>query len=167
MAGDIEATLEQPQGRYAVRRMLALNLEQELRPGIGAFARLSWSDGRSQNWMYTEMDRAASAGLAFDGALWGRGRAELHSGGDSAGLAMNLGALSAPHRRFLEAGGIGFITGDGRLRYRPELAVEAYYDRHISHGLHAALNAQLIANPAYNADRGPIALLALRLRSAF
>jgi high affinity Mn2+ porin len=167
VAGDIEATLIQPQGRYAEKRMAALNLEQELAEGIGAFARLSWNDGRSQTWMYTEMDRAASAGLAFDGALWGRGAEALHSVGDTAGIAANIGTLSAPHRRFLEAGGFGFITGDGRLRYRPEVAVEAYYDRHISYGLHVALDAQLIANPAYNADRGPVALLGLRLRSAF
>ncbi len=167
VAGDIEATLLQPEGRYAAKRMAALNLEQELAAGVGVFARLSWNDGRTQQWMYTEMDRAASAGLVLDGALWGRGLADLHSGGDTVGLAANLAGISAPHQRFLAAGGTGFITGDGRLRYRHELAVEAYYDRHISYGLHAALNAQVIANPAYNGDRGPIALLGLRLRSAF
>ncbi len=166
VGGDIGATLVQPQGRYAEKRMAALNAEQELAPGIGGFVRLSWNDGRSQNWMYTEMDRAASAGLAFDGSLWGRGAEALHSG-DTAGIAANIGTLSAPHRRFLAAGGFGFITGDGQLRYRPELVMEAYYDRHISYGLHAALDAQIIANPAYNADRGPVAVLGLRLRSAF
>ena len=167
VADDIAATTVQPQGRYAQKRMAVLNLEQEVAEGIGVFARFSWNDGRSQDWMFTEMDRAASAGIVLDGVLWGRGADALHSGGDSIGLAGNVGGISAPHRRFLEAGGIGFITGDGRLRYRPEVALEAYYDRHISHGLHVALNAQLVANPAYNADRGPVALLGLRLRTAF
>ncbi len=167
IAGDIEATMIQPQGRYASKRMAVLNLEQEIAEHVGVFARLSWNDGRTQQWMYSEMDRAASAGLVLDGALWGRGAESLHSAGDTLGLAANLAALSAPHHRFIEAGGTGFLIGEGRLRYRPELAVESYYDRHISHGLHAALNVQLIANPAYNADRGPILLLGLRLRSAF
>lgn len=167
VANDVEATLVQPQGRYAAKRMAVLNLEQELAEGVGVFARLSWNDGRTQQWMYSEMDRAASAGLVLDGALWGRGAETLHSAGDTVGLAVNVAGLSAPHRRFTEAGGVGFLIGEGRLRYRPEVALESYYDRHISHGLHAALNFQLIANPAYNADRGPIALLGLRLRSAF
>ncbi len=167
LAGDLEATQSQPQGRYAAKRMAVLNLEQEVAAGVGVFARLSWNDGRTQQWMYSEMDRAASAGVVLDGALWGRGAATLHSAGDTVGLAVNLAGLSAAHRRFTEAGGIGFLIGEGRLRYKPELAVESYYDRHISHGLHAAANVQVIANPAYNADRGPILLLGLRLRSAF
>jgi high affinity Mn2+ porin len=167
VSGDIAATLVQPQGRYAEKRMAVLNLEQEIAAGIGAFARFSWNDGRSQQWMYTEMDRAASAGLVLDGALWGHAAETPHQADDTLGLAVNVAQLSAPHRRFLEAGGAGFIIGEGRLRYRPEVALETYYDRHISHGLHAALNVQLITNPAYNADRGPIALFGLRLRSAF
>jgi high affinity Mn2+ porin len=160
VANDIEATLVQPQGRYAVKRMAVLNAEQEVAEGIGLFLRLSWNDGKTQNWMYTEMDRAASAGVSVNGGRWGRG-------GDTVGLAANVGGLSPSHRRFLEAGGIGFITGDGRLRYRPEVAVETYYDMHVAYGLHIAGDIQLIVNPAYNADRGPVALFALRLRSAF
>ena len=160
VANDIEATGAQPQGRYAAKRMVTLNAEQELAEGVGVFARLSWNDGRTQQWMYTEMDRAASAGLSLNGGRWG-------FAADTVGLAGNIATLSTPHRRFLETGGIGFITGDGRLRYRPEVAVESYYDHQIRPGMHAALNLQLIANPAYNTDRGPVALLGLRLRSFF
>ena len=42
--------------------MLALNIEQDLTDDLGAFTRLFWNDGWTQNWMYTEMDRAVSAG---------------------------------------------------------------------------------------------------------
>ncbi len=63
--------------------------------------------------------------------------------------------------------GIGFIVGDGRLNYAPEWVTELYYDARLAPGLNAALNYQLVVNPAYNADRGPVNVFALRLRTAF
>ncbi len=36
-------------------------------------------------------------------------------------------ALSAAHRDFLAAGGLGLLIGDGRLNYRPEQILETYY----------------------------------------
>lgn len=154
------ATFEQNPGGYRRKLMAVLNLEQELADGIGAFARLSWNDGRTQNWSFTEMDRAVSAGLSVNGARWGRGR-------DTAGLGFNLGWISDGRRRFLEAGGAGFIVGDGRLSYRPEFVTEAYYSFHAAAGVDVTANYQFLLNPAYNAGRGPVHLLALRLRTAF
>ncbi|MDO9708604.1 carbohydrate porin [Paracraurococcus lichenis] len=142
------------------KQMLALNLEQELTRELGAFARLGWNDGRAQNWMFTEMDWSVSGGLSLTGQRWERP-------GDTVGLAFNLGGLSSPHRRFLEAGGIGFITGDGRLNYAPETTFETYYDARLAPGLNLALDAQLVVNPAYNTDRGPVPIVALRLHAAF
>ena len=68
--------------------MLALNWEQELTDDLGVFARLSWNDGRTQNWMFTEMDRAVSGGLSLRGLRWGRPA-------DTVGLAANVGWVSA------------------------------------------------------------------------
>ncbi|MBX6746936.1 MAG: carbohydrate porin, partial [Acetobacteraceae bacterium] len=96
----------------------------------------------------------------LEGRRWGRPE-------DRVGLAVNVGGLSTPHRRFLEAGGIGFILGDGRLSYRPEWVTETYYDWRLGPGLNATADAQFILNPAYNADRGPVMVLSLRLRAAF
>ena len=110
--------------------------------------------------MYTEMDRAVSGGLSLRGPRWNRPE-------DTVGLAANVGWISEGRRRYLEAGGIGFITGDGRLNYRPEWVTEAYYDARVAPGLNLALNYQLAVNPAYNADRGPVHLFALRTRVAF
>jgi len=45
--------------------------------------------------------------------------------------------------------------------------VETYYDAQIAKGLNAALDYQLIANPAYNADRGPVSVLSFRLHGEF
>lgn len=160
LTGDPTATTENPRGSYRRKRMLVLNLEQELADGVGAFARLSWNDGRAQNWMFTEIDDAVSGGLSLEGRRWGRP-------GDTVGLAAHWGGLSAAHRRFLAAGGLGFITGDGRLSYGRELAAEAYYDARLAPGLNAALDYQLLVNPAYNRDRGPVSVFGLRLRTAF
>ena len=145
---------------YRVKWMAAANFEQEITRGIGIFGRVSWNDGRSQNWMFTEMDWAISGGISVNGQHWARP-------GDTVGLAGNLGGLTPAHRRFLAAGGLGFLTGDGRLRYRPEAIAETYYDARLGPGLHAALGYQLIVNPAYNADRGPVSVFSLRLRAAF
>jgi len=156
---DPDADPEKLRG-YRTKAMLALNWEQQWNDSVGTFARLGWNDGKSQAWMFTEMDWSASAGLAVNGWSWERF-------GDTAGVAFNVGGLHAPQRRFLEAGGLGFVLGDGRLRYAPEVALEAYYDAEILPGLNAALGAQLIVNPGHNADRGPVPIAAFRLRAAF
>jgi high affinity Mn2+ porin len=153
-------TFDRNPGGYRLKHNAALNFEQELTDDLGAFARLSWNDGRTQNWMFTEMDRAVSAGLSLRGLRWDRPA-------DTVGLAGNVGWISAGRRRYLEAGGIGFITGDGRLSYGPEWVTELYYDARVAPGLNVALNYQFVVNPAYNNDRGPVNILALRLRTAF
>jgi high affinity Mn2+ porin len=145
---------------YRLKHMVALNIEQELTNDLGVFARLSWNDGRTQNWMFTEMDRAVSAGLSLRGLRWDRPS-------DTVGLATNVGWISEGRQRYLEAGGIGFITGDGRLNYAPEWITELYYDARVAPGLNMALNYQLVVNPAYNADRGPVNIFGLRARIAF
>ena len=145
---------------YRVKWMAAVNFEQEVARGIGIFGRFSWNDGRSQNWMFTEMDWAISGGVSVSGQLWNRA-------GDTFAIGTNIGGISSQHRRFLENGGIGFIVGEGRLNYRPEWITETYYDARIGPGLNAALGYQLLVNPAYNADRGPVSVFALRLHAAF
>jgi high affinity Mn2+ porin len=153
-------TFDKNPGGYRLKHNLAFNMEQALTDDLGAFLRLSWNDGRTQNWMYTEMDRAVSAGLSLQGLRWGRPA-------DTVGLAGNVGWISEGRRRYLEAGGIGFITGDGRLSYGPEWITEAYYDARLAPGVNVALNYQLVVNPAYNNDRGPVNVFAVRVRTAF
>ncbi len=160
LAGDIDATRESPTGSYRRKVMLVLNGEQEIADELGLFSRLSWNDGRNQQWMYTEMDWAISAGLSLGGGRWGRPA-------DTVGLAGNIGGLSSQHRRFLAAGGTGFILGDGRLSYRPEQVVEVYYDARLAPGINMAGNIQLVNHPGHNADRGPIAVFSLRMRVVF
>ncbi len=137
-----------------------ISFDQQITRDFGIFARFSWGDHRVQSWMFTEHDTAISGGGALRGESWGRP-------GDTIGLGTNIGFASAGRRRYMEAGGIGFIVGDGRLNYRPEWITELYYDARVAAGVNVALNYQLAVNPGFNADRGPVHLLALRARTAF
>ena len=75
--------------------------------------------------------------------------------------------LSPDQARYTAAGGLGVLVGDGRLSYASEIVVEAYYGFQIAKGLIATLDYQLLINPAYNTDRGPVHLFAGRLNARF
>ena len=101
-----------------------MNLEQEIAPAIGVFARYGWSDGKTEAWAFTQIDRSASGGIVLNGRLWKRKD-------DVAGAAAVRNFLTGDDRRFLAAGGLGFIIGDGRLNYSPETIAETYYSLHV------------------------------------
>ena len=107
------------------------------------------------------MANSILGGLSLDGASWDRKD-------DTVGLAIETSAISRSAQAYLNAGGLGLLIGDGRLtHYGHEVALESYYDAQLFKGINAALDYQLIANPAYNADRGPISVFSLRLHGAF
>ena len=62
---------------------------------------------------------------------------------------------------------MGTIIGDGALRYRPEAVMETYYAYSSSDWSTVTLDYQLVVDPGYNADRGPVSIFALRLHAAF
>jgi high affinity Mn2+ porin len=129
--------------------------DQELGGGVGAFARLSWNDGRTESFTFTEIDRSIAGGLSLDGAIWRRPS-------ESAGIALAINGLSSDHRHYLESGGTGLILGDGSLSYSPEEIVEAYYMMRPWHFLQIGPDVQYIRNPGYNAARGPVPVYAIR-----
>jgi hypothetical protein len=146
------ATVRKVQSKYAI----GLNVEQELSRDAGAFARLSWNDGRTETFAYAEIERSLAVGASVKGRAWGRAD-------DTLGLAWALNGLSADHRAYLGAGGLGFFIGDGQLDYGPELILEGFYSARLLPGVWASLDGQYIANPAYNRDRGPVKFLAARV----
>jgi high affinity Mn2+ porin len=141
---------------YRYKTGYGVNAEQELAKNVGAFARLGWSDGQNEAWVFADVDRTASLGLSFKCEAWGRP-------GDTLGLAGVINAISSTHRDFLAAGGTGILAGDGALSYGPEQIVETYYDVRLAPHLNAALDYQFVANPAYNRARGPVSIFAIRL----
>lgn len=162
-AGLREGDPDPDRGRaFRTKAMAALNVEQALNDSLGIFMRVGWNDGRSQNWMFTDMDWSVSAGAAVNGWSWERWS-------DTVGVGVHVGGLSGPHRRYREAGGSGFVVGRSAeaLRYAPEAVVEAYYDVEFAAGLNGALSLQAVFNPGYDAARGPVAVAAVRLRAAF
>ncbi len=81
---------------------------------------------------------------------------------------MEDAALSQSGLKFLAAGGLGILVGDGALYHaNDEKIVEAYYNAALLSAFAVTLDYQFIANPAYNADRGPVSVLGLRLHTQF
>ncbi|MFO0804227.1 MAG: carbohydrate porin [Gemmataceae bacterium] len=146
--------------QYRIKYGFGMSVEQELADGVGAFMRAGWNDGQWESWAFTEIDRTISCGLQFAGNRWRRPN-------DRFGLAMVFNGLSNAHRDYLAAGGIGFIIGDGRLRYGPEEIAELYYNLALKPGMVVAFDLQGVNNPAYNRDRGPAAIAAIRLHYEF
>ena len=139
---------------------LAGSVNAELGSGLSAFARLSFNDGQNETWAFTEVDRSAALGAVQSGSRWGREA-------DEAGAALVVSGLSGPHRRYLQAGGLGFILGDGGLDYGSEIIGELYYRAAISKEVSIAGTWQPIINPAYNRDRGPVQVFTARAHVAF
>jgi high affinity Mn2+ porin len=137
---------------------IALNLEQALSADVGLFGRASVADGKTETYAFTEIDRSASAGFLLKGNDWGRGQ-------DIFGMALARNELSKVHRQYLALGGLGFFIGDGKLNYRPETLFETFYNVNVTKGTWVSLDWQRIKNPAYNADRGPVNVVAVRLHA--
>jgi high affinity Mn2+ porin len=74
-----------------------------------------------------------------------------------------VNGISAVHRQFLAAGGLGITVGDGKLNYGKEEILEAYYSFAMRWGVSVSPDSQFVVNPAYNRDRGPASIFALRL----
>lgn len=132
----------------------------ELAPDWGGFMRLSWNDGRNETWAFDEVDGSAALGTEWTPAAWGREQ-------DRWGAAEAVNILSGPHRRYLAAGGVGFLLGDGSLHYGPELVTETYYRVQVRDWLQVSPDAQFIVNPGYNRARGPVPVWGVRFHVQF
>ena len=139
-----------------------VNFEQPLADEgeTGIFGRLGWSDGSHETWAYTEADSHASLGVQINGVHWGRKE-------DNLGLAYAVNGLSTQHKDYLEAGGSGFMLGDGKLDYGPEQVLEAYYRVQLGQYIQISPDFQFIQNPGYNKDRGPVEVYGMRAHLSF
>ncbi|MDE2295077.1 MAG: carbohydrate porin [Gammaproteobacteria bacterium] len=146
---------------YRGRFGASLAIEQSVANGVGVFARIGKAAGNVETYEFTDADRTVSAGVSIDGTHW-------HRGGDTIGAGFAVNGISAARERFLAAGGLGLLVGDGRLPHpATERIVETYYSAALGSHTHAAIDYQRIVNPGYNRDRGPVSVFALRLHVAF
>lgn len=147
--------------RYQSKPGVVLNLEQQLLPDLGVFARLSVNDGSKEAFEFTEINRSISAGLSLKGDRWQRPK-------DTVGLAVVVNDMSGDARRYFAAGGLGILIGDGRLpHYDYEKIGEVYYSLSVIEGLTLSADYQFIANPGYNPDRGPVSVIGGRIHAEF
>lgn len=137
-----------------------VNLEQAITDDIGVFGRWSWNDGKTEIMAFTDIDASLSLGTSIKGTKWGRPD-------DVIGLGGAINALSRDHRDFIAAGGLGVLIGDGALNYRKERILETYYAYALTKQLTLTADYQLITNPAYNADRGPVHVFSGRFHGEF
>ncbi|HEV2200014.1 MAG TPA: carbohydrate porin [Bryobacteraceae bacterium] len=149
---DVTATRQPGRLKYGV----GINMEQEVSKGIGVFARLGWSDGKTESFAFTAMDRLATGGVSVKGDRWKRPE-------DVAATELTVGGISGVHASYLAHGGNDFLIGDGALTYAPEYIWESYYSARVFKGFFTTLDAQRVNNPAYNQARGPLWILSLRL----
>ncbi len=151
IGGSIEST-----GPSSIKYGFGVNLEQELTGYLGIFARGNWNDGHTATWAFTEIDNNAQLGMSMKGKLWKRAF-------DTWGLALSTNGISKDHQEYLEAGGHGFIVGDGQLNYNRENILETYYSTQLASFLFVTLDYQFVINPAYNKDRGPEHIVGIRV----
>jgi high affinity Mn2+ porin len=167
--GDAVALAEQTGGvpstalvrKYKSRGGVALNFQQGLTGELGMFARISYDDGSQEAYEFTEINRGLSTGISLKGAGWNRA-------GDTIGAAYIVSGVSDAAQRYFAAGGLGILIGDGQLpHYGLENGFETYYSAQLTSWFAATADYQLIVNPAYNRDRGPVNIFGLRLHAEF
>jgi len=146
---------------YTSRPGISLNLEQQVTDTLGVFARAGWADGNVEPWDFTDIDRTISAGVSINGKQWGRPD-------DTIGIAGVVNGISGVHQAFLNAGGLGILIGDGQLPHPgPEQIFETYYSYALSSSTRLSVDYQLIVNPGYNTDRGPVNVFSGRVHWQF
>ena len=147
--------------RYRSRFGASLSLEQQITPQLGAFIRAGKAGGNVEAYEFTDVDRTLAAGVSLQGSSW-------HRPDDTLGFAAIDNGISAARQAYLNAGGLGILIGDGKLPHPgPEQIIETYYSAAVWKFVRFGLDYQWISHPAYNRDRGPVSVVAVRLHAQF
>lgn len=145
---------------YRTKWGYGINLEQGLTEDVGAFLRWGWNNGQTETQAFTDIDRSLSGGVAIKGTSWAREH-------DTVGFGFAVNGIAGSQVDYLSRGGATMFIGDGALRYQTERVLESYYSAEIFKGAYASLDYQFIANPAYNAARGPVNFFGVRAHYEF
>lgn len=151
------ALMRQYRGRFGG----IVSLEQPITPMLGVFARIGKAAGNVEVYEFTEIDRSVSLGASLKGASWQRPL-------DTLGIVAIDNGISAIREEYLNLGGLGILVGDGRLPHPgPEQTLETYYSLAVFSGALVSLDYQWVKNPAYNTERGPVSIVAVRVHAQF
>jgi high affinity Mn2+ porin len=135
-------------------------MEQQIVPELGMFVRAGIASGEVEPYEFTDVDRTLATGVSISGKLWGRSD-------DNLSIAGVLNTIGSQHRAYFDAGGLGILIGDGKLpNAGPEQIMEVSYSLPVSVA-RVTFDYQLLINPAYNRDRGPVSVIGTRFRSQF
>jgi high affinity Mn2+ porin len=146
---------------YHSRAGVSLSFEQQLSADLGLLARYGKAGGNVEVYEFTDVDRTLVAGLSLQGRRWGRPD-------DTVGLLGISNGISAEREQFLNAGGLGILVGDGKLPHPgSEQIIETYYRWPVRTWVQLTLDYQYVINPAYNMDRGPVSIVAVRIHAQF
>jgi high affinity Mn2+ porin len=147
--------------QYRSRLGASLDAEQQLSPDLGLFARIGKAAGNVETYEFSDIDRSVSAGLSIKGSAWRRAQ-------DTIGVAAIVDGISAEREQYLNAGGLGILVGDGKLPHPgPEQIAETYYRLGVFSNAQLSFDYQWVRNPAYNTDRGPVSIFAVRVHAQF
>jgi len=147
--------------KYRSRDGVSFSLEQQISADVGAFVRAGGAGGNVEAYEFTDVDRTLAVGLSLRGSRWGRSA-------DTLGIATIFNGISATRERYLDAGGLGILIGDGRLPHPGgERILETYYLISLRSWAFVDFDYQYVANPAYNRDRGPASIFAVRIHLQF
>lgn len=137
-----------------------INFEQPVSTNLSIYGRFGWNNGKTESWIFTEIDQTFSGGIGALGPMWKRNY-------DRAGVAFASNAISSVHARYLALGGLGLVLGDGALKYARENLMDSYYTAHVWRGLFLGPDLQYIVNPGYNQARGPVVVPSFRVHLEF
>ncbi|HTJ89072.1 MAG TPA: carbohydrate porin [Acidocella sp.] len=134
-----------------------INIQQQIIPGLGFFARASANNGGVEADEYTDISRSVSAGISVNGSFWDRPN-------DTFGLAVAANTISPEAEAYFAKGGLGILIGDGQLEDPgAEQILETYYNIPVFRYTNLSADYQFINNSAYNQQRGPVSVFQLRL----
>ena len=136
-----------------------VNFEQSMNPNVGIFGRWSWNPGNTET-QTLDISESLSGGFSMKGSYWSRPK-------DTFGVGYAIDRISSSEINYLKLGGMTAFIGDGNINYKPETIFECNYNAQITGKTNLALDFQKVTNPAYNASRGPIHILGLRLHFEF
>jgi high affinity Mn2+ porin len=143
-----------------VKAGIGMFAEQYLTQDIGLFSRAMYSDGKTEVDAYTSTDRSATVGMLGKGSKWSRPR-------DVAGIGINLGWISKEHAKYLALGGVDGFIGDGEIKAAKESSLDLFYSLNLRKSFWFTGDFQRVANPGFNATRGPVNIFTMRVHGEF